>query len=520
MLLVLAVLRQGMQDGPEAASSPPGSSRTAETRGGASDDPPARAPVPAAEREALAQEVEGIVARWVKRAQAKSNGRTHAGNVEVAVHAIELGPRREGVLTSRLADRALTPASNMKLVTTAAALTLLGPGWSFETPFEAAGPLEGGVLDGDLVVRAGGDPLADDLGSGRVEDRLDPVVEALRAAGLTRIGGDLVLDEEPYGEPSPAPGWPDASQHWDDYCALSGGFTVNGGVLTASLRATGGESLQVEVRPAPFGLRSNFGVRLGSKNDVRVGATPSACTVKGQLPASAVEGWSASFSHPDPVDLFGSVLAARLARGGIELAGEVRHRRGAPAGEHLATLTSPLEAVLVPINTHSTNGVADQVFLTLGAQVVGAGTRAGGMAATRRAFETLGVPTDGFVQADGSGLSRDNRVSARQIVALLESVQRMETATREAFFGSLAVAGQTGTLGDRLGGTAAEGRVFAKTGWIRGASSLSGLARTVDGREVLFSILVGYPRDAGGLNRDVFKPMQDELVLALVEGQR
>jgi D-alanyl-D-alanine carboxypeptidase/D-alanyl-D-alanine-endopeptidase (penicillin-binding protein 4) len=119
------------------------------------------------------------------------------------------------------------------------------------------------------------------------------------------------------------------------------------------------------------------------------------------------------------------------------------------------------------------------------------------------------------VQVDGSGLSRDNRVSARQITALLAGV--LEQPVGRAFRDSLAVAGRAGTLEDRLRGTAAEGRVFAKTGWIAGASSLSGVLTTESGLDLVFSILVSYPPELGGLNQHCFKPLQDALVLRMVQ---
>ena len=93
----------------------------------------------------------------------------------------------------------------------------------------------------------------------------------------------------------------------------------------------------------------------------------------------------------------------------------------------------------------------------------------------------------------GSGLSRDNRVSARQLTALVEGVLARDPTSARVFRESLAVAGRSGTLEKRLRGTAAEGRVFAKTGWIRGTSALSGYVETLEGALLCFSILVEYP---------------------------
>jgi D-alanyl-D-alanine carboxypeptidase len=114
--------------------------------------------------------------------------------------------------------------------------------------------------------------------------------------------------------------------------------------------------------------------------------------------------------------------------------------------------------------------------------------------------------------------SRQNRVSARQLTALVAGVLGGEPTAARTFRGSLALSAERGTLEERMVGTAAAGRVQGKTGWIRGVSSLSGVCRTLDERELVFSILVEYPAAVGGLNTRCFKPMQDALVSALVEG--
>ena len=466
---------------------------------------------------ALDRRCASIARRWIEEAARRSKGAAHAGNIRVAVAARDL--TRDVSLVALDADRSMRPASNMKLVTTAAALVLLGSGMEFLTPFEAGGPIVDGVLRGDLVVRAAGDPLCAADGDPRVEARLAEVARAIRAAGVRVVEGDLVLDEGTFADPTPGPAWPDASQHWADYCALAGGFSVNGGVLVADIHAgpVGGKA-RVEVHPSPHGLASRYDVRTtgGSRLDVRVGATVSTVTVKGELPRSTGD-YRAEFSHPRPVLLFASVLGAELARAGVEVRGGTRRERGVKPGTRLAALRSPVDDTLPPINGESRNGVADQLFLALGHTVVGSGTREGGFLATRRALERLDVPTEGFRQVGGSGLSRDNRISTNQFIALLTGVLGPRDATSALYRASLPVAGERGTLAERMRGTPAAGRVFGKTGWIAGASALSGVVDTLDGRQVVFSILVEYPRSVGGLNTSCFKPMQDEMALLFVE---
>lgn len=463
-----------------------------------------------------------IVGRWKGRARAESNGRVSASDIQVSVHVRALGSDGGGVeLASLDPDTPHCPASNLKLVTTAAALVLLGPHQEFQTPVEWSADVRDGVLQGDLVLRAAGDPIVAVDGDARVEARLDPIADALRRAGVHRIAGRVVLDEGTFPDPGPGPGWPDPSQYWQEHCALAGGFSINAGVLQARVRpGHTGASAHVEVHPWPTGLVPRLGVTTKKgKLDVRVGATRTTLTVRGSIPPD-VPIYLPDFSHPDPVTLFGEVLEDRLTRAGIRVDGGVVRERGVPGAEALLALRSPLDGVLVPINTHSRNSVADQLFLALGLAIEGAGTRDAGADATRRALRSLGVPLDGFHQVDGSGLSRDNRVSARQLTALLAGVFARGNETERLFRESLAVAGRRGTLAKRMVGTSAEGHVQAKTGWIRGVSAISGFCEAASGELLAFSILVSYPPSADGLNTRIFKPMEDEMLVALSEADR
>ena len=506
-----------------ACGGDPGPTATHAAEPAAADDLPGGAPAPPPVAHpatgSWTAPLSDTVRRWKRVVTEHTGGKVPASRVDVAVHVRRVGDRVE--LAELRADAAHTPASNMKLVTTAAALVLLGPGLEFLTPVEAVGPVEGGVLRGDLVVRASGDPVCAPDGDARVEHRFAKLASDLAATGLTRVTGDLVLDEGTFAAPEPGPAWPDPGQHWQEYCALAGGFTVNGGVLQALVTpGRKGGPASIEVHPRPHGLRESYGVETrGRALDVRVGATRSAATVRGAIPAGR-DTFVAEFAHPDPVQLFGTVLRDQLERAGIHIDGETRRERGAPAGERLAELRSPVDDVLGPINADSRNAVADQLFYALGHTVTGAGTRAGGSEATRLALARLGVPTSGFVQVDGSGLSRDNRVSARQITELVGAVLAKGGEAAALYRDSLAVAGETGTLARRLRDSPGAGRVRAKTGWISGASSISGVLETLDGEELVFSILVGYPASAGGLNTRCFKPMQDEILDRLVREAR
>jgi serine-type D-Ala-D-Ala carboxypeptidase/endopeptidase (penicillin-binding protein 4) len=465
----------------------------------------------------LQRRIETAIANALAEAGRRSKGKVTTANTVVAVHVIELGSGAQ--LAAVQADRSLRPASALKLFTCATALSLLGPDWAFETPFEATGPIAGGVLEGDLVARAAGDPLFREDAQGDLTPWLDALAKDLKAAGVTRVRGALVLDPGTFLDPGPGPAWPDPSQYWTRSCALSGGFSANAGCLTTTITpGPAGGPATVSLRPRDHGLRRRGTVTTGGKAlKIDVGANAGGVTVKGNLPPGS-KPYVARFAHPDPVALFGSAITAGLARRGVAIEAGFRVERGAPAGREVARLRSGLGDVLVPILTHSRNSVADQLFFATAHASGERGDRAGGRAATGRALAALGISDQGLVLVDGSGLSRDNRVCPRQFTALLSAVLTRKDERARRLFEALPVAGETGTLEGRMGDSVARGRVHAKTGFIGGTSALAGVARTLDGRELAFAILVSYPR-VSGLNTHCWKPMGDAICAALVESK-
>jgi len=462
---------------------------------------------------ALTGEVRRIVRAAIVDAE---EGGAKSGACHVSVLVQELGAR--GALVELDADRPLRPASNLKLATTAVALTLLGAAADFETKFEAGGPLRDGVLRGDLVVRAGGDPLMAEELEGECGPLLAPWVQELRGAGVQMIAGDLVLDLGTFADATPGPAWPSPAQHWKDYCALASGFSANGGCITIKVEpTTPGRPAVVWVHPLGHGANLDVDVLTSAKkspSNVRPVVFSDRIRVRGTIPAD-VSSWVGRYAHPDPVGLFGAVLRRALSDGGVEVKGATRRERGTRGGRTLATLRSPIASVLPAINSNSNNAVADQLFYKVGADFSGAGDREGGARATLSALGEYGLDVEGFQQVDGSGLSRENRVTARQMVCLLDAVVDVGDGGAGVFMESLALSGRTGTLADRMIGTPAESRVRGKTGFIGGTSALSGVAMCEGGRFLVFSVLVEYPV-LGGLNTNVWKPMQDRICDALV----
>ena len=457
--------------------------------------------------------VQRRVTEAVREADRLGGKAVRGEDVEVSVRALDLRARRGLV---GLASRALLrPASNHKLLTAAAALVLLGADGELQTPFLAADGAvqEGAVLRGDLVARAGADPVHDPDGDGGLGAWLDPLIQALQGRGVARIEGDLVLDEGTFLEPGPAPEWPSSDQHWKEYCALSGGFSANAGCLQVTLVARApGANVPVSLLPRGHGLEERLGVRAvaGSKPlDVRVGVAGRRATVRGDLPSSAGT-WVARFRHPDPVGLFGGAVVARLAEAGVSLV-RIRATRARGAWESCSPCAAPkVAAHLPPVLRDSNNSVADQLWLAAGLQGSGRGDRGGGRHRASRApwRSSVSRPEGWWSWTAPDSLAR----TAPRAGSSQPYWRRSPSARGPCGSCSRPSPKRVERAASRLAwlGPQQRGASSAKTGFIGGTSGLSGYVLDEHGPRIAFSILVNYPR-AGGLNTRVFKPLQDDI---------
>ena len=472
--------------------------------------------VPKKKPSALESPVERIIAKWMGKAQTLSKGKVTGKNTVVAVHVRSVDGQ---VLVNRNTKGSLRPASNLKLLTCMAAVVLCGEQGFFETRFDRTGPIEAGVLQGDLVARAGGDPMFEADGDGGVGRWARSLAAQLKKAGIQKVQGSLVLDEGTYLEPGPGPEWPGSNEYWKDYCALSGGFSVNAGCLTAHIKpGKVGSAGQVQVLPKGHGLKRKGTVKTVAKRKkliIAVEAKGDRLMVRGSIPAD-VSSYDPSFSHPDPVELFGHAMLQALGENGIQIVGGLKRQRNVPEAQQVALLRTPMTDTFIPILRDSNNSVADQLFLNLGHRLTRKGDRAGGAAAIATVMEILRLDSTGLKVVDGSGLSKANAVRADQFTGVLAGLLSRGGPAADLFLEALPVAGKSGTLRKRMRNGPAKGRVHAKTGFVNGTSALSGVVKTSAGETLVFSILVSYPHKSG-MNTKVFKPMQDELCELFVQ---
>lgn len=408
-------------------------------------------------------------------------------------------------------------ASNTKLVTTAAALALLGPSWFFETPFLVRGPVRDGVLDGDLAVVGGGDLTFSGRWTGDAYGAFYRWALELAARGVRRVDGDLYLVTGRFEGPEVHPDWPeDQRARWyeapvsaltfSDNCVLLAIRPSDRGRPRVDLVPPLDDLLEVDNRTVPSSSPRRHRVRI-----VREGDSP-AVEVDGNVYRGAppVEAW---VTVPDPTRYFGAALRDALGERGIEVTGRLRPVELLPFGtwERIALYRSDLLSVIEVTNHRSQNLFAETILKTLGAETCGEGSWAGGLRAVEGFLERVGIPAGSYSMVDGSGLSRRDRFTPEQLVRLLRWMA--DSPWADEYLGSLPVSGtEDQSLEDRLDRPPYRGNVHAKTGTLSGVSSLSGFARARSGRTYVFSILANRTRTAWQA-RDA----QDAIVRAIID---
>ena len=322
------------------------------------------------------------------------------------------------------------PASVAKLYTTAAALRRMGAATRLNTDVLASGTLdEDGRLEGDLVIRGGGDPTlsASDIAAlaGRVG-----------ASGIRSVSGSVVGDESRFDTRRGGPGW--------GYSPWLGGSI---GALAVS------------------------------------------------------RGWGDGGPGISAARSFAKAVRAR----GVRVRGRTKTGRTPDGARRLGRVSSPTVAELSRlVNSPSDNFMAEVMLKELGARFGAAGTTTAGAAVARSVASGFGASPR---IADGSGLSRSNSTSPRDVMALITGMRRGDE--REAFENSLAVAGRTGTLASRMRGTRAAGNCRAKTGTLSNVSTLAGTCRSASGHTIAFALMMNAISPARG------RALQDSIARSL-----
>lgn len=438
---------------------------------------------------------------------------TYLKNVDVGIKLVRLGQSSEQDQTvyEHRAERGLIPASNLKLVTTSAALDLLGRDFVFRTKLVQKGDDIGLIGDGDPTL---GDSELLKKVNWKSTTLFEKWAEALKARGFIKAN-HFFYDDSIFDQQYQHPNWP-ADQIHKRYVAGVAGLNFNANCLDFYLTTRGqGQIVDYSTDPPVVDIPIRNTCVQGKQNAVWLSraAGSDEIILRGQTPASNVEPISVTVNNP-------SLFTARVFRnifrtGGIDITGEpVRDpalRASSDQWTTLAVHETPLVQVLSRANKDSMNLYAEALFKRTGAAFSGQpGSWQNGIAAVTHYLTSLGVHPDQFVLDDGSGLSRNNRVSPDLIVRLLR--HQFHGPNRDLFLSTLSVGGMDGTLENRFTNTPLKNRVFAKSGFIDGVSSLSGYVQTTDNQWYAFSVLFN---GIGKGTNATAKKIQEKIVLSL-----
>lgn len=448
-------------------------------------------PVSAATLDSLRQDIQSVLSR------------SGLGTAGVRIVSLKTGE----VIFERNSSLPMVPASNMKLVTSAAALALLEPSFTFRTVAFASAPVVDGHLNGDLYLKGYGDP---DL----TGDRLAEMARELSARGLKYVAGDLVLDDSFFDHQQKGKGW---KPSWDAFSfgARISALSVGYNTLRVWVRPTEtGKAAGIQLEPDGDFYRISNQVKTvdGARSRLKVFFSSQGLVVQGSVGA-ATRGDFAEINLDNPTFYTGGVFRKALAQEGVTFGGSLRGGLTPPDASALAvSFSRPLTVIVKDLNKYSVNFIAEQLLKFLGATFRGEpGTAAKGVQVIKEDFLTgkVGASTQGMVMADGSGLSPLNRISPKLFSGILSYMYR-SYQYRPEFEASLATAGVDGTLRERMRHTPAEGLLRAKTGFINGVSSLSGYTVTRDSEPIAFSLLIN-----GYKNLWTAREVQDKISILL-----
>lgn len=411
----------------------------------------------------------------------------------VAIFVQESGASRP--LLAHQAQRAMSPASTMKLVTTYAALELLGPAYTWETALYAAAPPQMGVLDGNLYLQGSGDPAL-------TIERFWLMLRDLRQGGLRDIRGDLVLDGSRFAGNGGDPGAFDGAAY-RPYNALPDAVLINfKSTRFRLLAAPDSPAVRILADPAPPQLKivNQLQISTGECGDwregieaavTRNGGNTLAVTFSGSYPLACGEkSWHLALF--DNTAYVHTLFRQLWEESGGTLSGTARLGATPPAAIRLASQESrQLADIVRDVNKFSNNLMARQLLLTLGNgnPDSGAKTVAEWLANKGMSFPELAVE-------NGSGLSRREQISAEHLGQLLLAAYRSPAMAE--FVSSLPIAAVDGTMKKRLREQAVAGHAHIKTGSLKGVKAIAGYVHDAKGRILAVVCVINHPNASAG----------------------
>ena len=438
----------------------------------------------------------------------------------VVVQSLDSGD----VWYTRDADKLLMPASNQKIPTTAVALRVLGPDFTYTTSVHAGGDIVDGVLQGNLLVWGNGDPTLYTRFFSDPREVFRGWAELLKEQGINRIEGDIVGDASAWDDTRVGYGWPVDNLTWW-YGAEVGPLLINENYVDLMIHPPAEPALEARIVPnlpsSYYTIVNRLAVEMDGRNDVEITRDLGTNTivVSGRVVAGT-DAFELSPAITNPTLFYTTVLKEVLVEAGIEVTGQAREMLTLPRG---ATPTRQLPELIVHnsptydkiatvLMKRSQNLYAEAAVRTVAWKETGFGSFRAGRTIVNRELATMGIEPGTYAFMDGSGLTRYNLISARQIANILVAMKHNEDLA-ELWLEVMPVMGVDGTLSRRLRDTPAQGNVRAKTGTISNVRALSGYLTTESGEELVFSIIANNQlQGSGAVDRVV-----DQALLRLVE---
>ena len=398
------------------------------------------------------------------------------------------------VIDSYRADHVVPPASVMKLLTTGAALEMLGPGYRFPTVLEYSGSIDKGTLHGNLYIRGGCDPS---LGWKGRTAFLDKWLKAIRAAGIEAIDGAVIADMTMLDGEAQNPNWlcEDAGNYY-----APGIFSLNyyGNTMNIVLKSgePGSVATVVKTEPTMEDIYFINHVRCDkiSYDGAFVSGLPYSREryLTGVVPSN-LGTFGVKGDLPNPGLLLARHLTSRLREAGVRVQRDASYIADynpltPPRTELYIHYSEPLSELIKETNVNSNNLYAEALFRYIGTRYTLPGTIHNSQDLLRDYWRRRGVNIQNAIIKDGCGLAPQDAVSAKTFVQLLTIMSRSEN--KEAWFASLPVSGQSGTLKSLCPKTELEGRIHAKSGTIAGTKNFAGYIDMPNGDTWVFAILI------------------------------
>ncbi|MEI6122132.1 MAG: D-alanyl-D-alanine carboxypeptidase/D-alanyl-D-alanine-endopeptidase [Bacteroidota bacterium] len=405
------------------------------------------------------------------------------------------------------ADMGLEPASVMKIVTTGAALSILGPTFTFSTQLQYTGTIDSnGTLHGNLFIAGSGDPTIGSARFGKIvstDSIFSDFYLQLKQHNIRHISGKIIADASIFEDNPMAGSW-----SWEDignyYASGAWGLNVNensyrlyfdaGKTVGEPAKLTSIEPVMSEIN---FTNHVTTGTNGSGDNVIIFGAPYTYQRIlEGTVPVGR-KNFDVDGSIPDPPVFLAQMFYKYVCQKGLtidssyttlremQLQGKSDTNKRIMLFEHFSP---PLADMAVPTNLKSVNLFAEAMLKAIGVAKQNQGSLSAGISTIRNFYINNGINLDGFVMEDGCGLSRKNKISTRQLAQILKMLKTDKSFS--SFEKTLPVAGKSGGMASLLNGTIAENNMKAKTGNMEKIKSYAGYVKNAGKKDVAFAIII------------------------------